>query len=507
VLCEKTIAPEHPDLKVVTFLGTPNKLRTLDHFSYLSNEVFYGVYHNSLSTLERALLERVFFIKEDGVYKKPPDIAIGTFNGLSVFTDQLVGKSHQAIPLSPQGFVDLFQDRRVKIYQQAVNENNSYGFSPKLANVRPFVKREKYNFTAKPNAVPRVIQPRSPRYTVETGRFIKPIEKKIYKNINDVFGHTVVFKCLNARTRGLALRHHWDQFVDPVAVGLDASRFDEHVTLDALIWEHSVYESFYKGNKYFKKLIALQRSNKGVGYTKEGKILYKINRNRMSGDSNTALGNVLIMTGLIYTYASERGVNIRLADDGDDSVTIMERSDLKVFMTGLSEWFLNYGFTMTIETPVDIFEKIVFCQCQPVFDGKEYIMVRDPRTAISKDCLSLKPLVNRKVLEGWCSAVGKGGMSLTGGIPLWQEFYTIFVRESRGRKSISDPTLETGAARMARGMTRGYTQTIDPLCRFSFYLAFDVHPYEQLVIEETFRSYGLGDVKGQPPYRSLPLGM
>jgi len=466
----------------------------------------YGVYHNSLTTLEKALLERVFYVKKDGLFKSPPDVVAGKFQGLQVFTNLLIGLSHCPIPLTPQGFVDLFQDRRVKIYQQAVDDNNKYGFTPKLANIRPFVKREKYNFSAKPNAVPRVIQPRSPRYVVETGRYIKPIEKKIYRNINTVFGHTVVFKCLNARDRAVALKGHWDEFSCPVAVSLDASRFDEHVSHPALLWEHSVYESFYRGDKYFSKLMSLQRDNRGVGYTKEGKIQYRVKRNRMSGDSNTALGNVLIMCGLIHTYAAERGVKIRLADDGDDSVTIMEKADLQRFMDGLSDWFLSYGFDMTIEEPVHVFEEINFCQCHPVYDGTSYVMVRDPRTAISKDCLSLKPLNSIKTFERWCSAVGKGGMSLTGGLPLWQDFYTIFIRESNGAKALTDPTLETGAARMARGMHRKYIDHIPPECRFSFYLAFGIHPYEQLVIEETFRNYTLGCDRWQSTYRTLPMG-
>lgn len=507
MVCRKTLAPDHPDLTVSTFLGKPNKLRNLDHFHYLSNEVNYGVYHNNLDAMERALLERVFYVKKDGLFVEPPGVQRNQFQNMQDFTNKLLNLSHSAVPCTPQQFVGLFQDRRVKIYQKAVDENEAYGFDVKLANIRPFVKREKYNFSAKPDAVPRIIQPRNPRYVVETGRYVKPIEKKIYKNINTVFGHTVVFKGLNASQRGKVLKSHWDEFIDPVAISLDAERFDEHVSHEALLWEHGIYRSFYKNDKYFRMLMRLQRDNRGVGFTKEGKILYRIRRNRMSGDSNTALGNVLIMCGLIYTYAHERGIKIRLADDGDDSVTIMEKSDLDTFMGGLREWFLTYGFSMAVEKPVTIFEQIQFCQCQPVYDGVSYVMVRDPRTALSKDCLSLKPLDSRKVFQRWCSAVGKGGMSLTGGIPVWQNFYRNFIKMSEGAKPLSDPTLETGAARMARGMKREFIDNVPPSCRFSFWLAFNILPCEQKVIEETFDVYELSSDTKQPLYRQLPIAV
>lgn len=503
----KTQAPEHPDLTVVPLLGAPEKHRMLDHFHYLSNEVRFGVYQNNLATLERALLERVFYVKKDGVFREPFSTSEQHLRGMSEFHSKLIKLSHHSTPLKLQEYAELFQDRRRKIYQRAADENLAYGFHDKLSSVRPFVKREKYNFSAKPDAVPRVIQPRNPRYVVETGRYIKPIEKKIYKNINTVFGHEAVFKGLNAQRRGELMREHWDSFIEPVAISIDAERFDEHVSAPMLEWEHSIYQSFYHGDRFFKRLMRLQRFNRGIGFCKDGIIKYRINRNRMSGDSNTSLGNVTIMCGLIYTYCNEKNIKFRLADDGDDSVTIIEKQDLDAFQLGLYDWFKGYGFSMAVEEPVYIFEKIVFCQSQPVYDGTSWIMVRDPRVALSKNCLSLKPIRHQKVRERWMSAVGKGGMSLSGGIPIWQNFYQQFIVKSNGAKPLTDPTLETGAARMARGMKREFVSNVPPECRFSFWLAFDISPECQIAIEETFDEYRLSDDTDQPVYRTLPLNL
>jgi hypothetical protein len=73
-------------------------------------------------------------------------------------------------------------------------------------------------------------------------------------------------------------------------VGLDASRFDQHVSHAALKWEHSVYNSWFK-DKEFARAISMQLINEGTGYTDEGKIKVEVEGCRMSGDMNTSAGN------------------------------------------------------------------------------------------------------------------------------------------------------------------------------------------------------------------------
>jgi len=137
---------------------------------------------------------------------------------------------------------------------------------------------------------------------------------------------------------------------------------------------------------------------------------------------------------------------------------------------------------------VTVFEHIVFCQSQPIHLGdNKYVMVRDPRTSISKDLVSLKPLDNKVVKERWLSAVGQGGLSLTSGIPVCQEFYTCLHRNANGAKPLSDPTLEGGFFRLSKGMTARYTE-IRAETRLSFWLAFNVTPQEQLVIEDYYKA-------------------
>jgi len=131
-------------------------------------------------------------------------------------------------------------------------------------------------------------------------------------------------------------------------------------------------------------------------------------------------------------------------------------------------------------------------------------MVRDPRVAISKDCVALKPLDNEKIRKMWCSAVGQGGMSLTGGIPVWQNFYASIIRFSEGAKPLQDPTMMTGMRMLGKNMYRKY-KPVEPSTRLSFYLAFKVSPQEQLAIEGYYDDVRF-DLKGDTTrFVVLPL--
>lgn len=388
-------------------------------------------------------------------------------------------------PMTAFNFAGTYVGRRRTNYEIAAQSLLHTPLSPKDATIRAFIKAEKYNFTAKSNPAPRIIQPRDPRYIVESGRYIKPIEKKIYKIMDALYESKVIFKGLNSERRGQALRSHWDHFKNPVAVGADASRFDQTVSKPALLWEHSIYKLFYPHDKYFHQILRWQLENRGVARCSEGTVKYKTDGCRMSGDSNTALGNCLLMCAMMYAYARSIGVEIRMANDGDDCVVVMDQCNLETFGNGLHEYFSLLGFNMAIEEPVYVFEHIEFCQCHPVYDGEQYIMVRDPRVAISKDTVAIKPLDNNKILKRWSAAVGEGGMHLTGGIPIWQDFYSVFIRIGSGARPLKDPTLETGMQRMARGMYRKY-KPISSATRYSFFLAFGISPQEQYVTEEYY---------------------
>jgi len=453
--------------------------------------------------MEKAVKERVFYVNRDGTWQEPNRPSLANFLlKVSTFTNRFVKNTKYSIPLNPREFANTFQDRRRTIYNKAVDSLMTCCVNIKDAWVKAFLKIEKYLFKKEKIPVNRVIQPRDSRYIVHTGRYIKPIEKLIYENVNSIFSSTTVFKGMNAQDRGNVLYSKWTRFRNPVAVGLDASRFDQCVSNSALQWEHSMYQKYYPGDKFFKWLMSLQRNNKGKAYTADGKLSYHTKHNRMSGDSNTSVGNVLIMCALVYTYLHEINLDAELVNDGDDCVLIFERESLHLLET-LHSWFSEAGFNMVAEDPVYVFEEIEFCQSHPVFDmDGGYTMVRNPHVSISKDCVAIKPLDNIKVRNMWLSAVGQGGISLTAGMPILPEFYQVFLRNSNGAKALSDPTLETGTARLSKGMKRKHQEPSDAT-RVSFWKAFGISPSNQVIIEQYYREYIMGS--GNEHLRFIPL--
>jgi len=222
---------------------------------------------------------------------------------------------------------------------------------------------------------------------------------------------------------------------------------------------------------------------------------------------NTSLGACLIMCGMIWSYCKYRNIRFELCNNGDDCVVIMNKCDLDRFSTGLDEWFREMGFNMVVEQPVYDIEKIVFCQTQPIRAGPgilEYIMVRDPRSAIPKDSYCIHNISTRKQISSWMNAVGTGGMSLAGQIPVWQEFYRLYQRSSLPGTVGTD--WGWGVKKLSLGMVREYGNIL-PMSRYSFWLAFGISPDEQECIERVYTSMSveLTHDKDTPRYVLLPL--
>jgi hypothetical protein len=118
---------------------------------------------------------------------------------------------------------------------------------------------------------------------------------------------------------------------------------------------------------------------------------------------------------------------------------------------------------------------------------------------MAKDCLSLKLLDSPRVCRAWLDAVGQGGLSLTGGIPIYQDFYSSYINiaksiplrsrshlSSKVRNHVPDAEIGNGMTWLSRGMQRHY-QAISSRTRHSFYLAFGVTPDQQVAVEEAVR--------------------
>jgi len=455
-------------------------------------------FDNDITTLECAVKERVFFVKDDeGTFISPPLPEPGHFARCLSGTRQLLNTFLPNVaPLTRLQFVETFRGRKRKMYQDAYDSLLGSSLTVDDAGIVAFVKYEKTDFSKK-KPVPRVISPRSPRYNIEVGRYLRAIEERLFKALGQLFGHVTVFKGMNASTSGRTMHQKWGMFKNPVAVGADAKRMDQHVSKDALVWEHETYLPCFRTQAMRRRLSHLlshQLANKCRGYCADGKLKYKTVGGRMSGDMNTSLGNCVLMCAMIHAYAASIGVRIQLANNGDDCVIFMEQEDLERFLLGFEDWFHRMGFTMVVEPPCYIFEEIEFCQTHPIFVGPnfdDYIMVRNPRTALAKDTMCVSGWQSGPAFSGWVHAVGTGGLSMTGQVPVFQEFYKSYVASGNERKSASD-LQSWGVRQLAKGMKRSYGPIL-PATRASFYWAFGITPCEQLVMEEFYRGMRVGN--------------
>lgn len=476
--------------------------RHMYRFAGVGPQLLYKGHNNSVRNLRRSLVERVFCVEDrDGNLVPTPRPRPNTIRQrLSEFSRRLSKHAFPILPLSYDQFVDRYSGRKRKVYERAVESLHERPVGEKDAVVKSFVKWEK---TAKSDPAPRVIQPRDPRYNVEVGRYIAHAEKPLFRAIGKLFGGCTVFKGMNASEQGTALAAAWSEFDHPVAIGLDASRFDQHVSVDALKWEHRQWEKFVPKaeRKRLRKLLSWQLHNKGIGRADDGTIKYNVEGCRMSGDMNTSSGNCLLMCAMVYAYVRGCGVvKFRLVNNGDDCVLIVEKADLHR-LVGLQEWFLEMGFTMKVEPPVETLEEIEFCQTKPVWTPSGYKMVRDPRKAMAKDLTSACGINNPKVRRRWCHAMRSGGLALTAELPVWQDFYRMFPEDTHAGELKPTQELavywESGLARLSRGM-RASDAEISDETRYSFWVAFGVLPDEQRALEVRFRNIRLDEARLEP---------
>lgn len=466
------------------------KIKKPVDITILRPKIEFKVFNADINALERAVKERLLYVKNaEGEFVTPPQALSEEYfeHTCSTVYKHFKRNVQYTAPLTREAFLRAYDGRRRTIYENAYNSLTNRPFRKADSYINFFTKTEKTNFTSKDDPVVRGISPRSPRYHVLLGPYIKRIEHTVYNIISDLFGAVTVFKGLNMSARGKQMLAHWDWFDDPVAIGLDASRFDQHVGEAALKWEHKIYRLFYPKRKFFSRLLKLQLKNRGFGRCSDGLAEFNLKAFRASGDMNTALGNCLLSCSMIYAYMESKGiVKFRLANDGDDCVLFLERKQLHR-IADLTDWFLKLGFSMKVEKPVFVLEEIEFCQAHPIQTPTGCVMVRKYPVSVAKDCLSVKPLDNEKLFKRWIAAVGQGGLSLTGGIPVVQDFYQCLVRNSQGAKPLKgDPTQETGLQRLSVGMKREYSE-IAPTTRLSFWKAFGVDPARQLSIELRYR--------------------
>lgn len=501
-------APDHPKLQVSRRpAGTKRyKTKLVYYYPHLGRAQDHNVFNSDINAMERAAKERLFYVKgKDGGFVEPPNPDPEAFlSWMEVIEKKLKENSRIVSPLTKDQFLGAYVGRKRTIYENAFNSLLVKPLNREDSTVKFFVKQEKTNFTRKPNSVPRGISPRDPRYHVSLGPYIKRIEKLVYKSIDQLWGHPTIMKGKNAEKRGKAVLHHWKQYKKPVAVGIDASRFDQHVHQEALMFEHRVYLEYYTGShkKKLAKLLEKQLVNKGRGYAQDGKVKFKLDGKRMSGDMNTALGNCLLMSTMVYYVLNKHNINASFINDGDDGVIFLESEDLRRLQDVIAKECLDFGHEVVLEEAVDRIEDIEFCQCKFVFrNNLDLIAVRDIKNSFDKDSMCLDPLPQPKTSRKWMRAVGDGGAALTSGLPVLQEYYEHYRRQSSVALKVIH---REGFHMLSEGMGSPRWREPSDISRLSFWKAFGMAPDYQRMLEKLFQTMETEHSVAEPTKPYLP---
>lgn len=469
----------------------------------IRDNVFF--YNNTVSVALRALTERVYFVKGKMGFVPCPKPTV-QFNKVLGYFQRAVRRGLSALPSkwTTEEFVQSYSGQLRGRYAKAAAAYTLRGVRRNDGYLKTFIKAELYNGTSKLNPCPRLIQPRDPVYNVGIGRFIRPSEKLIYKAIDQVFGHHVVLKCDNMWKRAESILTYWNTFNDPVFVGLDASRFDQHVSAEALEFEHGLYNSLFN-DKELAQLLSWQVNQVGFANMKDGCLKYKIKGCRASGDMNTALGNVYLMCAITHHFLKELGVNYRFINDGDDCGIFLERKHL-CLLDSLPEHHLKFGFEMEVEPPAFTPEEIEFCQCRPVqLAVGKWMMVRNIHKAMLHDFTVL-------TTRDWATtaevlvATSRCGLALYADVPVLSEMYLAMsrfpCRENVVRRILDQEFSGHGRTwRLFASQHRKFPVD-ETVARVSIYKAFGILPDMQILLENQYRAFTSDIVKFKSPILS-----
>lgn len=423
------------------------------------------------------------------------EVPLPTVAGLRMIKNErlhIQRKLGMFVPLTLEESLETFKGTKRKIYDRAYSSLLVEPLGPKDGRIKAFVKAEKFDPTDKENPDPRMIQARDPRYNLHLARYLRPIEHAIYGYRID--GVRSVAKCLNPQQRAELLKEKWDMFDDPVCFSLDCSRWDKHISLDVLNEEHAFYEACYPGDLQLQVLLRMQKKNECM--TSNG-LKYTVVGGRMSGDMNTALGNVFLMVVMIVAAMRNLAVKrYQIMNDGDDCLVLVERSELERLRSNLPKIFLEFGQELKLENITDDIQQVVFCQSKYTFNGDEWVMARNWKKVLSQSCCGTKHWNDPALVPGMFGLIGDCEVAQHRGIPILQVFGERLQQLSGGARS---RLLHLDSSYQYRIGSWKLDLKVKPKeitweSRFQFELTWGVSVAEQLEIERIIKGWTPGIV-------------
>jgi len=319
-------------------------------------------------------------------------------------------------PCSYQEIIDGYSGGKKRVYIRALENLKQHGLVRADFAVKMFIKPDKIAAGDISDKAPRAIQYRSPKFNLEFGRFIKPIEHWLYPTLSlgNTTGTRAIVKGLNNRQRAELFIQKANAFTGPLYLQLDHSKFDSTVRVEHLRTTHLKYKRLFNARAYHSKTLAKLCSAQihNRCFSKNGH-RYTAHGTRMSGDYDTGCGNSVINGDALFGFLHLCGISkYEIMLDGDDSIVIIEQADREKLDL---RHFADLGFETKCEVTADI-NKVEFCRSRLVRYPYP-LFVRDPRRTISSMMLCLKQMPPRDV-KPWLAAVGACELACNNGVPI-----------------------------------------------------------------------------------------
>lgn len=400
---------------------------------------------------------------------------------------------------APGGKTKLYKAAMLSLYREGIKiEDSKVNFQVKYGKLKPL-------------DIPRAFGARNPRYNLELGCYTTVVEKHLYYCLDSSLhpsshpchGIPAIHKALNAVDSAKAISAVWNSFSDPVAIGIDVSRYDYHLTQTHLQFEHKVILSCFKNDPHLAKLLSWQNITRVNCTTKDNyTVKGNLEARRISGDMTTSLGNILFMCLALKNFADYTKAIFGVIDQGDDVVLIIEQRELNRFKKKLLSYMKNIGLTIRVEFEARCMERIRFCQASPVqVTPGNWVMVREPSKSIANDSIMLHYDGKAESYKEWRKSVSLCGLAICAQVPVLSSFYTylgrgcnLFIRKEQVLRKFR----ESGLYWASKGLKKSPIQ-ITECGRNSYYLAFGTTPNEQVDLEEYYQRLDINDIISHNP--------
>lgn len=357
-------------------------------------------------------------------------------------------------------------------YKKAQMKLEEEGIPTSPYTVRMFVKSDKETGELKPG---RAINARIPERALLMAQYTKPLEAWFYK-LEDWTGSRVVGKCDMYTLAGM-IETKWNSFANPVAIMLDASKFDTCVPIEFLrAYAKSISRKFPHESRTILALWKCTYVNRGV--SSKG-VKFKTSGTRMSGDMDTGFGNSVLMWLLLTEWIRIHEVKASILVNGDDSVVFCERKDLPKLRN--LQFFKDAGFNMKFEH-TDVFSHVEFCQARPVETDYGLAMARNPYRALARFGWGT---VRRKNLRDFAYTLGQCEMASSKGVPVLGPLAEHLVARFKGKLKFEN-SWQMETYRNRNKLVHELKPTYSTRTRQSYEEAWGVPIWQQLEIEGAF---------------------